>query len=163
MAKRGAKAKPDARHKLEGTTHPSRHKGEEPDPGGAIGEPPDHLPEEAKEFWRNAARWLNHMRIGKECDELHLEAASMLWYRLREANRALVAEGAFQTNKNSGITTRTAAATEATQCTEKLRMWYNEVGFVPSARASMRIPEGADGSLEDRIFGKGKKPALKAS
>lgn len=152
MAKRGQKAKSQAQHEKENTVNATRHAGNEPDPGGAIGPAPDHLPVEAREFWERARRWLTQMGIGKGCDELHLEAASMLWWRLREANRVLMAEGFQQVNLKSGLSSRTAAATEALQVTERLRMWYNEVGFVPSARAALRAGEAEGSDTLDTIL-----------
>lgn len=157
MAKRGRKAKSTVMHELENTKDTTLHSGVEPDPGGTIGPPPSDLPDEAKEFWDRARNYLNQMGIGKECDEFGLYAASMYWWRLKQANRSLVSDGFEQISETSGLSSRTAAATEATQVAEKLRLWYNEVGFVPSARASLRIPEDPNqdenAALEARIFG----------
>lgn len=168
MAKRGRKAKSRAQHRAEGTENATRHAGEDLDAGGTIGDPPDYLPQEALDFWHDAVTWMERMGIAQACDRLHLEAAAMMFWRLREAHRALVEDGLFTESKRSGKKSRHPAAIEAAQMAEKLRMWYNEVGFVPSARASMGGPgKGSSGKddLEGRIFGKrGKaKPDLKAS
>lgn len=162
------KKKPRKVKEREGTVNTTRDgkEGQDLDPGGVVGPPPRHLPAVAKTFWRKAAEWMERMSISKACDELHLEHAAMLYYRLREANKYLVKHGAMdpKTGKRNG------AAVEAMQCGEKLRMWYGEVGFTPSARASLGVNlgdarnPGGDQDLEAQIFGKGKskRPGLKA-
>lgn len=166
MAKRGGKAKAKAQHELEGTLNATKHRGEDLDPGGSIGEPPHYLPGPAKWFWVEAAEWMQKMGTSKACDILHLEAAAMLWFRLQVVNDYIAEHGAEALVDERGK--RTGWATESMQLTEKLRMWYNEVGFVPSARASMRSPRKAAGGkdLEARLFNRKRakgKPDLKVS
>ena len=157
------KAKPRRRHEHDGTT--SQKKGVDLTLDGGFGPMPTYLPPEAKTFWKNAVKWMAELGVAGSCDRLHLEAAAMMWYRLRQANKVLVKEGLFQKNKRSGTSTRHPAAVEAIQMTEKLRMWYGEVGFTPAARAALgqgRVPEKGKPDLEAEIFGNGgKKPDLK--
>lgn len=165
MPKRGTKAKPRGRHAHEGTRAQQKGSDLRTKNRGRLPAPPKYLPREAKEFWKKAVKWMDELGVADSCDVMHLEAAAMMWHRLREANRTLVKEGLFQKNEKTGMSKRHPAAIEAVQMTEKLRMWYGEVGFTPAARAALgqgRAPESDGKDLEGRIFGKG-KPDLKVS
>jgi len=162
MAMKGRKAKPAVRHAAEGTT---AKKGKLVDLFGApapdrLPPAPKYMPKEAREFWKKNVKHMRDLGVLAACDMGHLESSSMFWFRLREANRTLIKEGLFIPDHH-GITKRHPAAIEAFQMTEKLRMWYAEVGFTPAARAALggrHVPaKGEEATLAGRVFGKGTK------
>lgn len=167
-----ARAKPRAVHDREGTRNTTKHRGRDLSTGSkGIGRMPQGMPGPAQTFWKNAKQWMEDMGIAEECDAVHLEQAAWMWYRLREANKTLAKEGGFVWNKRSGKPSRHPAAIEADKLNHQLRVYFEQVGFTPSARAQMGggklNPETAheeDHDLEAEVFGEGGgAPDLKVS
>lgn len=153
---RGRKPKPRVTHKRDGTFRSDRHAGDVPDPGGVVNEnPPDDLPDEAREFWRAHAPVLNAMEVGKSADETYLRQAAMQWYRLQKAMAEILENGGetYICEKTNNPKRHPAGIT-ARDMEDRLAKWYAEVGLTPTSRERLAKKDAAgEHTHEDWVLG----------
>lgn len=139
MAKRGRKPKPDHLRVLDGTKRADRHPDEVPDPGGTLPvEPPKYLGDVAAEFWSEVRPILHGMGVGTEGDQWSLEAMALMYEDAIEAYKDVQEHGRFYYHDKSETRKKNPALVEMRQALDKLRIWFNEVGLTPAARANLQ-------------------------
>lgn len=136
MAKRGQKAKPKRLKVVDGSGRPNaetRGTGKR----GSIPGPPDHIPELGKEFWRDVAPALEQMGIGTDADKWGLEGMAVLYAHYREALKSVEENGVEIMHEKKGVPVKNPSLVTVQQNYDKLRIWFNEFGLTPAARASL--------------------------
>ena len=151
---KGRKPKPRAQHKKDGTYRADRHAGTVPDPGAPIDEqPPNDLPDLARDFWRKHAPLLNRMGLGRNADEASLYRASMQWYRLQNAYTELRENGSeTYICQKTGNPKRHPAAITAKDMEDRLFKWCSENGLTPISRERLAIRDDGHEGEDDWIL-----------
>lgn len=128
MAKPGPRKKAGHLKVLKGTDRPGREV-VEVEERAISDEPPEHLPDLAKEFWRRTVPQLRVRGLGTESNAPHLEEASMLYHRARVADEVIQREGATFICSRTENPKRHPMAVESLQCWKELRLALSEIGL----------------------------------
>lgn len=149
MADRGRKKLPEGMKVIDGSGRPNAEtRGKRSE--GTLPDPPDHIPELGKAFWDDVAPVLNRMGVGTEGDKWTLESMAVLYAHYRSALRHVEEHGTELLHEKKGTWVKNPALVTVQQNLDSLRIWFNEVGLTPSARAKLGAAAEARG--EDNPF-----------
>ena len=129
---------------------------------GNVPEPPDYLPEDAKQCWQINAPMLAGMRLLTVADLIALEAYCMNYAAFRKLARDLSAANLLMvyrphaaTQPNSQYLDVVPQARELRAFSKEMREWGREFGMSPAARGRMVLPEEkeAEDEMEQLLRG----------
>ena len=151
--KPGSKPKTRHLHVLQGTHRKDRHAGQDLSGGGSIPDPPDYLPELAREFWLEVRPLLERMGVGEEGDRYSLEGMSILWDQYRTALEHQKEHGMLYWDEKREAWKKSDAVIVIQQNLKELRIQTEAAGI--SLPGRVRFGGQADESNEedDFIFG----------
>jgi P27 family predicted phage terminase small subunit len=130
----------------------------------SLPDPPSHLDQVARKFWRGVTAELASLGLGFRCERWDVEHVSLLYTRARQAE-ALMPAGGFYTDEK-GAPRRHPAAIEALACRKELRVALEAMGISASGRARLLgsvKPRRADdaeeffGSATSKYFSKSER------
>jgi P27 family predicted phage terminase small subunit len=151
---RGPKPKPLEIRQKEGTLRPSRH-GEAPvaipttDIRSML-EPPEHLDESAKMFWREAVPTLVQAGIISAVDRAALELASTMYARARQAGRVIAEQGHLARGSTGQLVEHPSLRTERDAAINFLR-FAEHYALTPVARTRLGMAELERKSLQQEM------------
>jgi P27 family predicted phage terminase small subunit len=164
VAIQGRKPKPVERRRREGnpghrpTPEPVLVAGR-PEPE-ELEHPPEHLPEYAQRFWRDAIARLAEVGILDRVEMPTLELMATQYARAREASEVIAREGLISKGYNGQPVTHPAVVVERLATAEFLRS-AEHFALTPVARTRLGLAELERRKLEDDIEQVVGKPQLK--
>lgn len=134
---KGRKALPANLHILHGTHRGDRHDGgvqvESINP-----DPPEELPEEARDEWLRIAPILSKHNLLSSLDLTALEMYCRVYARWLKAERKLEAEDALVFKTQTGYQAHSAYLNVANMCIKQMQSIMGEFGMTPATRARMK-------------------------
>lgn len=162
MSIRGPKPKPLEVRQREGTLRPDRHgvapvriTPAPPD----ISEPPEHLDETAKEFWREAVPILAQVGLVSTVDKAALELAATQYARAKQAARVVKEQGHLARGSTGQLVEHPSLRTEREAATVFLR-FAEHYALTPVARTRLGLAEMQRRSLQQEMEESLGKPKL---
>lgn len=107
-------------------------------------EPPDWLPDEARDEWDRVVPQLDQLGLLKALDRAVLTAYCLTWARMVEAYKD-VASGALTTRGSQGQLVKHPSVMVLETATRELRALAAEFGMTPSAEGRLGAKDGRDG------------------
>jgi P27 family predicted phage terminase small subunit len=107
---------------------------------GELAEPPAHLPDEAKEFWREHVSRLVEVGMVDRVDVPALEMMATQYALSRQAQRAIEEHGFFAEGSRGQMREHPAVRSQRDASTLFLR-FAEQFGLTPSARARLGLAE----------------------
>lgn len=140
MGKRGPSPKPTHLRLLEGNAGKRPINENEPQPTGAIGEPPDHLSDEARSLWREIAA---HAPPGMltRVDRSALAAFCVAWHLHKKGLEQLEEEGEV-VKSALGSPMRNPWVIIVNQQAQILAQFSSKFGLTPGDRAGLKGGNG---------------------
>lgn len=117
---------------------------------GELAEPPEHLPEEAKEFWKESITRLIEVGIIDRVDVPVLEQLSVQYARIRQAQRVLAVDGHYVRGSVGQLRPHPALKIEQDATTLFLKM-AEHYALTPIARTRLGLAELHRRSLQAEI------------
>lgn len=149
MADRGKKKLPTGMAVVDGSGRPNaKTRGKQK--RASLPEAPAHLTGHALDFYNELLPILEEMGIGAKGDKWTLESMAVVYGQARDAEDHVAEHGAMQWHKRKEAWAKNPAVVTSQQNRDKLRLWFNEVGLTPSARA--KLGDQAEARGEDNPF-----------
>jgi P27 family predicted phage terminase small subunit len=115
-----------------------------------LNEPPAHLPEDAKEFWRDSVTRLVEVGIVDRVDVPALEQLAIQYARVRGAQKVIAEVGYFATGSTGQVKEHPAVKLER-EATNLLLKLSEHFGLTPVARARLGLAELTRRSLASEM------------
>jgi P27 family predicted phage terminase small subunit len=117
-----------------------------------LADPPDHLPNDAKGFWRESVARLIEVGIVDRVDVPVLEQMSVQYARIRQAQRVLAEDGHYTRGSVGQLRPHPALKIEQDATALFLKM-AEQYALTPVARTRLGLAELHRRSLQDEISG----------
>ena len=129
----------------------------EPTGGPIPHEAPAHLPEVARDWWKDKAPVVNRTGVATASDLEAFEHCAVMYGRARECDEILKEVGLTFVHPATGVRTKHPEVSESRACWKEFRIGCETFGLTPSGRARTppRLPSDRGDQAEDEfIFGR---------
>jgi P27 family predicted phage terminase small subunit len=115
-----------------------------------LAEPPEHLPADAKDFWRGSVVRLVEVGIVDRVDLPMLEQLATQYARIKAAQRVIEAQGYFAAGSTGQMKEHPAVKMEQ-EATVLFHRLADQFALTPTARTRLGIAELAKRSLQQEL------------
>jgi P27 family predicted phage terminase small subunit len=122
-------------------------------------EPPEHLDDDGKAWWREAVPILHHVGLLDTVDTAALEMAATAYSRFRQARRVVDAQGVLTRGSTGQLREHPALKTEREAQSQYLR-FAEQYALTPVARTRLGLAELHRRSLADEMDSRIGEPEL---